>query len=110
MTSLRATDSSDRWRRWRGRGAWLGWASAALLGLCVALVLLEQVASGFYYLDQRNVGYVIAAFVGDVAWLFMFFGSGLVSGVISLMAMAWLVAYISVRCEEVRNRQWWLRP
>lgn len=103
MIRLRSTGERERCHRWHERAAWLGWGTALLLAFSVLLVLLEQVASGFYYLDQPDLAHALAVFAGDVMWLFMIFGSTFVCGLITVVALVWLVAYTSVRCEEFRE-------
>lgn len=105
MTTLPAPHSSKQRCVGRERVIFVSRAAILLFGVCVILAVLEQLASDFYYLDQPSPAYVVAAFLGDVVWLFIVLGTALVAGVISLVGMVWIGAYIGARWEEVRDQQ-----
>lgn len=93
-------------RRWKSWAVGLGWGALVLLLIAVAIVIGEQIASDFYYFDEASVLAGLAAFVADVLWLFLFYlALPALGGLLSLIALVWLVAYASVRWEEFRSRR-----
>lgn len=96
-------DEEGRWKRW---AAGLGWGGLVLLLIAVVIVIGEQISSDFYYFDEPSVLAGLAAFFADVLWLFFFYlALPALGGLLSLIALVWLVAYASVRWGEFRTRR-----